>query len=177
MITLTVASFNGAPLTQPLTAHFDEMGGNIGRADNNQLVLPDPERTISRVHAQVVFRGGRYAIVDLRPGTYTVTFTLAGFSTIKRDGIIVPSNVTVPINADLRVGAIEETVTVSGSSPVVDVQNVSKLQVMTRDLMDAIPSARNMQAIGALVGQAKKKNANVNPGRVRELLMELLSKL
>ena len=64
MITLTVASFNGAPLTQPLTAQFDEMGGNIGRAENNQLVLPDPERTISRVHAQVVFRGGRYAIVD-----------------------------------------------------------------------------------------------------------------
>lgn len=64
MITLTVASFNGAPLTQPLTAQFDEMGGNIGRAENNQLVLPDPERTISRVHAQVVFRSGRYAIVD-----------------------------------------------------------------------------------------------------------------
>lgn len=64
MITLTVASFNGAPLAQPLSAHFDEMGGNIGRADNNQLVLPDPERTISRVHAQVVFRAGRYAIVD-----------------------------------------------------------------------------------------------------------------
>ncbi len=64
MITLTVASFNGAPLAQPLTAHFDELGGNIGRAENNQLVLPDPERTISRVHAQVVFRGGRYAIVD-----------------------------------------------------------------------------------------------------------------
>ena len=65
--------------------------------------------------------------------------------------IIVPSNVTVPINADLRVGALEETVTVSGQSPVVDVQNVSKVQVLTRELMDTIPSARNMQAIGALV--------------------------
>jgi FHA domain-containing protein len=64
VITITVASYNGAQLAQPLAAHFDEMGGNIGRADNNQLVLPDPERTISRVHAQVVFRSGRYAIVD-----------------------------------------------------------------------------------------------------------------
>jgi len=64
VITITVASYNGALLAQPLAAHFDEMGGNIGRADNNQLVLPDPELTISRVHAQVVFRGGRYAIVD-----------------------------------------------------------------------------------------------------------------
>src|SRR5262245_14997301 len=94
---------------------------------------------------------GRYSIVDLRPGTYDVTFTLTGFSTFKREGVIVPSNVTVPINADMKVGSLEETVTVSGSSPVVDVQNVSKVQVLTRELMDTIPSARNMQAIGALV--------------------------
>ena len=64
MISITVASYNGAQLAQPLVGHFDEMGGNIGRADNNQLVLPDPERTISRVHAQIVFRSRRYAIVD-----------------------------------------------------------------------------------------------------------------
>lgn len=64
MITLTVATYNGAPLAAPLAAQFDELGGNIGRAENNQLVLPDPERTISRVHAQIVFRSGRYAIVD-----------------------------------------------------------------------------------------------------------------
>lgn len=64
MIIITVASYNGTPLPQRLVAQFDELGGNIGRAENNQLVLPDPERTISRVHAQVVFRGGRYAIVD-----------------------------------------------------------------------------------------------------------------
>lgn len=63
MIVLTVVSFNGAP-TQGLSASFDELGGSIGRADGNQLVLPDPERSISRQHARVVFRGGRYAIVD-----------------------------------------------------------------------------------------------------------------
>lgn len=63
MITLTVVSYNGAP-TETLSASFDELGGSIGRADTNQLVLPDPERSISRVHAQVVFRNGSYAIVD-----------------------------------------------------------------------------------------------------------------
>ena len=63
MIVLTVLSYNGAP-SDGLSGSFDELGGTIGRADNNQLVLPDPERTISRVHAQIVFRGGRYAIVD-----------------------------------------------------------------------------------------------------------------
>lgn len=64
MIKLTVQSYNAAPLPQSLATQFDELGGTIGRADNNQLVLPDPERSISRVHAQVVFRNGSYAIID-----------------------------------------------------------------------------------------------------------------
>lgn len=64
MIKLTVQTYNGTPLPQALSAQFDELGGNIGRADTNQLVLPDPERSISRVHAQVVFRNGGYALVD-----------------------------------------------------------------------------------------------------------------
>ena len=63
MILLTVLSYNGAP-TAGLAASFDELGGSIGRADNNQLVLPDPERSISRVHARILFRGGAYAVVD-----------------------------------------------------------------------------------------------------------------
>jgi type VI secretion system FHA domain protein len=63
MIVLRVLSYNGEP-ADGLQAQFDEIGGTIGRADNNQLVLPDPERTISRVHARVVFRGGGYAVVD-----------------------------------------------------------------------------------------------------------------
>lgn len=64
MITISVASYNGQAVSPPLSAHFDETGGTIGRADTNQLILPDPERTISRVHAQVLFRSGAYAIVD-----------------------------------------------------------------------------------------------------------------
>ncbi len=64
MIKLTVQTYNGAPLPQALSAQFDELGGSIGRADNNQLVLPDPERSISRVHAQVNYRNGAYVLVD-----------------------------------------------------------------------------------------------------------------
>jgi FHA domain-containing protein len=64
VIKLTVQNYNGSPLPQPLSAYFDELGGTIGRADNNQLVLPDPERSISRVHAQVLYRHGGYAVVD-----------------------------------------------------------------------------------------------------------------
>ena len=64
MITLTVISYNGAPSGEALSAGFDELGGTIGRADTNQLVLPDPDRAISRVHAQIVYRNGSYAVVD-----------------------------------------------------------------------------------------------------------------
>ncbi|WP_310388946.1 type VI secretion system-associated FHA domain protein TagH [Roseateles sp.] len=63
MILLTVLSFNGAP-TAGLSASFDELGGTIGRADSNQMVLPDPERSISRVHARIVFRNGAYVVID-----------------------------------------------------------------------------------------------------------------
>ncbi len=63
MIVLTVLSYNGAPAAG-LSSTFDELGGTVGRADTNQLVLPDPERTISRVHARVVCVAGRYAVVD-----------------------------------------------------------------------------------------------------------------
>ena len=64
MITLTVVAFNNTPADGTLQVHFDELGGSIGRADTNQLVLPDPERMVSRVAAQVVYRNGGFVIVD-----------------------------------------------------------------------------------------------------------------
>jgi len=82
---------------------------------------------------------GQYKIVDLLPGTYTVTFTMTGFSTVKRPGIDLTSNFTAAINADLRVGQLEETVTVSGQSPVVDVQNVVQQKIVTREVLFALP--------------------------------------
>jgi Carboxypeptidase regulatory-like domain len=123
---------------------------------------------IEKTRSVVTDGDGRYAIVDLRPGAYSVTFTLPGFNTFKRDGIEVPANVTVPINGELRVGAVEETVTVSGASPVVDVQNISKVQVMTRDLMDAIPSARNIQSVGALVPGVRLNTPDVGGAQQTE---------
>ncbi|HZP47188.1 MAG TPA: carboxypeptidase regulatory-like domain-containing protein [Vicinamibacterales bacterium] len=97
---------------------------------------------------------GNYKILDLRPGTYSVTFSLAGFATVKRTGIELPANFTAPINGELRVGAVEETVTVSGASPVVDVQQAVTQQVLPQTLLDAVPTGgRNIQSVGAtLVG-------------------------
>lgn len=65
MIRLNVTTYNGLPVSPPLSAQFDELGGDIGRADTNQLVLPDPDRTVSRVHARVLFRASSgFGIVD-----------------------------------------------------------------------------------------------------------------
>src|SRR5438067_2155977 len=105
---------------------------------------------IEKVRTVVTDAQGRYAIVDLRPGLYKVTFTIQGFSSFVQDGIELPSNFTATVNADLRVGAVEESVTVSGASPVVDVQNAQRTTVLSRQLLDAIPVPRMYQAEGAL---------------------------
>ena len=67
---------------------------------------------------------GRYQLVDLRPGTYVVTFTLSGFNTVKRDGVAVSGSGTVTVDGEMRVGALEETITVTGEAPVVDMQQL-----------------------------------------------------
>ena len=67
---------------------------------------------------------GTYKIVELRPGTYTVAFALAGFNTVKREGVELSSSFTATINAELPAGATAETITLSDDSPVVDTQNV-----------------------------------------------------
>ena len=87
-------------------------------------------------------------MVDLRPGSYSVVFTLAGFNSIRREGIVLEANFTAPVNAELRVGAITETVTVSGETPVVDVQNTMRREVVTRELLDTLPTGRDFQTIG-----------------------------
>src|SRR5262245_9532963 len=81
------------------------------------------EVLIERARATVSDSSGRYAIVDLRPGTYTVTFTLPGFKTVKRQGIVLEGAFAATVNAALEVGAIEETVTVARASPLVDPQS------------------------------------------------------
>src|SRR5689334_837295 len=73
---------------------------------------------IEKVRSATTDGTGQYRIVDLRPGTYTLTFTLPGFSLVRREGLELTGSFTATVNADLRVGAIEETVTVTGESPI-----------------------------------------------------------
>src|SRR3954447_216434 len=106
---------------------------------------------IERVRLATTDGSGKYSIVSLRPGTYSVTFTLPGFSTVKRDTIELTSDFTATVNADMKVGAVEETITVSAESPIVDVQSITARTVMTRDVLDAMPTGRNIQAVGILI--------------------------
>ena len=85
---------------------------------------------------------GQYRIESLTPGAYTVTYTLTGFNTVKREGIVLTGSFTATINAELRVGALEETITVTGETPVVDVQSTTRQRVLDRQVLDRAPAAR-----------------------------------
>jgi uncharacterized protein (DUF2141 family) len=108
---------------------------------------------VERAKAVVTDASGNYHISDLRPGVYAVRFLLQGFKTVSREGLGVTSEFTATVNADMRVGALEETLTVTGASPIVDTHGAHKV-VLTRELMDAFPSGRQIQYIGALVSGA-----------------------
>ena len=111
---------------------------------------------------------GQYKIVDLRPGVYAVTFSLQGFNTFKREALELPSNFTATVNADMRVGALEESVTVSGSSPVVDVQTNQKTQVLSRDVLDAVPTGKTIQGLGQLIVGVTLSSPDVGGSRAMQ---------
>jgi Carboxypeptidase regulatory-like domain len=98
---------------------------------------------IEKARATTSDSDGQYRIIDLRPGTYTVTFTLTGFQTVARSGIVLETNFTAPINVEMRLGSVEETITVTGESPVVDVQTSARRDVISRNLLDVLPTGRN----------------------------------
>src|SRR5688500_8088165 len=102
---------------------------------------------IERVRSVVTDSTGQYRIVDLRPGTYTVTFALPGFSTVKREGVELSGQFNATIDAALPVGALEEAVTVTGESPVVNLESARREQVVNRELLSSIPSARTYQTM------------------------------
>jgi hypothetical protein len=106
---------------------------------------------IEKVRTAVADSGGQYRIVNLRPGTYTVTFMLPGFSTVKREGIELTGNFAATINGELKVGTLEETVTVTGETPIVDVQSVRAQTVLSNDLISSIPAAKSYVSLMTLM--------------------------
>ena len=121
---------------------------------------------IEKVRTAVTDGNGQYRILDLTPGVYTVTFTLAGFTTVRREAVDVSGAQVITINADLRVGGVQETITVTGETPVVDVQTSTRTQkVIDNDVVSVLPASRGYGNILATVPgiQATGLNSGANP--------------
>ena len=106
---------------------------------------------IEKSRTVVTGAAGQYRIVDLRPGAYTVTFTLTGFSTIRREAVELSGSLTATIDVDMRVGGVEETVTVTGETPLVDVQSVQKQWVLDKEIIDTLPTGRTAINVAVLI--------------------------
>jgi carboxypeptidase family protein len=124
--------------------------------DTSGAVLPgvtveaaSPE-LIEKVRSAITDATGQYRIENLRPGAYTVTFSLAGFSTVRREGIELAGTATFNVNAELKVGTLEETITVTGESPIVDVQTARRESVVARDVITSLPTAGGYSSILSL---------------------------
>ncbi len=116
---------------------------------------------------------GQYRVTDLRPGVYSVTFTLPGFATVRRESIELTAAFTANVNAELRIGGLEETITVSGSSPTVDVQNAVQRRAITAEVIDALPSGRTFQSLGQLIPGVTRTDGNDVGGTAGERFASL----
>ena len=142
-------------LLVPGLASAQAIGGAVTDATGGVLpgvtVEARSPSLIEQVRTGVTDGNGQYLIGALEPGTYTVTFSLAGFTSLVREGIVLNTGFTASIDVQLAVGDIQETVTVTGASPVVDIQNVERREVMDRAVIDSIPTGKTYQNYTLLV--------------------------
>ena len=121
---------------------------------------------IEKVRSATTNDTGQYSIVALPPGTYTLTFTLPGFNTVRQENIQLTAAITASINADLRVGDLQETVTVTGESPLVDTRSARRQQVIDGDVLQTLPTSRSYNDVlqlapGVVAGNGQ---AQLRPG-------------
>jgi len=153
-------------LVLPIAANAQSLASVTGVVkDTSGAVLPgvtvevSSPALIEKTRSTVTDGAGLYQIIQLPPGTYSVTFTLTGFSTVKREGLELSGSFNAAINAEMKVGAVAETITVTGETPLVDVQSAAVQKVVTKDVVDAIPTGRlgiNLAALqpGIILGAA-----------------------
>ena len=143
-------------LAAPIAAYAQASLAGVVR-DASGAVLPgvtveaSSPALIEKVRSVATDGTGQYRIIDLRPGTYTLTFSLPGFSVVKREGIELSGQITATINAELRVGGLEETITVTGETPVVDVQSVRRQTTLSNEVLTTVPTARSWAATAVLI--------------------------
>jgi hypothetical protein len=120
---------------------------------------------IEKVRTAVTDGSGRYRIEDLRPGIYSVMFTLTGFAGLRRDEVIVSGSAVINIDAELRVGGVQETITVTGATPVVDVTSIRREIALDNETMRTLPGPRSYSHLLTMVPglQTNLNNASTGP--------------
>lgn len=106
---------------------------------------------IEKVRSAVTDGEGLFRLVDLRPGEYTVTFTLPGFNTFRREGMTLPANFTATVNAEMAVGALSETITVTGEAPIVDTQSTRQQTQFQRDTLESLPGTGRITGLAQVI--------------------------
>lgn len=147
-VSLCVSTAAVAAAQSAITGVVSDTSGAVMPGVTVEVTSP---ALIEQVRSAVTDGAGAYRITDLRPGTYKVTFTLPGFNTFVRDELVLPSEFTATVNAQLKVGGLEETITVSGASPVVDVASTMQRTVLTREQIESLPTGRSFQSLAATV--------------------------
>ena len=161
-MSLVVWGFLFLPATLWAQAATGSIAGVV--RDTSGAVLPGvtveaaSPALIEKARAAVTDAAGAYRLVELRPGTYTVTLSLPGVATVRREGIELTSSFTAAVNADLKVGAVEETVTVTGESPVVDLSSARQQTTVSRDVLDAIPTTKRLGQYASFIPGATYYN-------------------
>jgi len=155
-------------LATPSLSNAQALGTIAGNVkDASGAVLPGvtveaaSPALIEKVRTVVTDGTGQYRIVNLPPGNYVVTFTLTGFNAVKRDGVEVSPNFTSNIDGELRVGAVEETITVTGESPIVDIQSSAQTRAMTDTAFKELPTGGSWIQMAALVPAVRAGNTDV----------------
>ena len=156
-LALAPAVAHGQPASQFTGVVTDNTGGILPGV----TVEASSPALIEGSRVAITDGAGRYLLVDLRPGVYNITFTLPGFSTVLVEAQELPAGFSATVDAELSVGALEETVTVSGEAPVVDVQSISQAEVLDREVLDAIPTGRNLQSTAQLIPGVKMNRPEV----------------
>src|SRR5215471_14515862 len=152
----------------PAGAGAQELGTIAGVVkDASGAVLPGvtveaaSPALIEKVRTVVTDGSGQYRIISLPPGIYSVTFSLTGFSNIRREGLEVVIGVTAQANVDMKVGAVAETITVSGQTPVVDVQSATQIRTVTAQSFKELPSGGSWIQMAALTPAVRASNVDV----------------
>jgi Carboxypeptidase regulatory-like domain len=136
-------------------AQFGSVAGVV--RDSSGAAAPDvtveaaSPALIEKARTAVSDASGQYRVEDLRPGTYTVTFTKTGFSKARYEGIDISEGITVPVNGTLTVGTAQQTITVSEQATVVDVQNVNEQKTLVKEELDELPTARSFATLGTTI--------------------------